>query len=284
MTMQATSTREDELMGIGFDPKPVRLGPREAILYALGLGIGDDPLDPRALAYVYEKDLAVFPTMPVVLGSPGMWFDRAGLDFRKLVHAGQTLDLARPIPLDVPMVATNRIIAVYDKGADKGVIIEVERQLATEDGALVATSVSQYLCRGDGGFGGTQQQPRNDWQKPGRAPDARIEIATLPQQALIYRLNGDMNPLHIDPERARSVGFDRPILHGLCTFGIAGRAMLAAKPGAALKALSVRMAKPVYPGETLLFEVWGNGPDLQFEASVPSRDAVVLAAGTARVE
>ena len=282
MTMQATSTREDELMGIDFDPKPVRLSARDAILYALGLGIGDDPLDPRALAYVYEKDLSVFPTMPVVLGSPGMWFDRARLDFRKLVHAGQTLEVARPIPVDVPMTATNQITAVYDKGADKGVIIEVERRLATEGGERVATSVSQYLCRADGGFGGSQKQPRNDWQKPDRAPDATIEIATLPQQALIYRLNGDMNPLHIDPERARSVGFDRPILHGLCTFGIAGRAIQMAKPGAALKALSVRMAKPVYPGETLRFEVWDNGPDLQFEASVPAREAVVLAAGRAR--
>ncbi len=282
--MEKTSTREDELMNIRFDPQPVRLTDRDAILYSLGIGIGDDPLNSRALAYVYEKDLSVFPTMPVVLGSPGLWFQRAGLDFRKLVHAGQTLNVARAIPLDTDMVATNKVTAVYDKGAEKGVIIEVERRLTTEGGDLIATTVSQYLCRADGGFGGTQKQPPNDWQKPDRAPDATVEIATLPQQALIYRLNGDTNPLHVDPERARSVGFDRPILHGLCTFAIAGRAMLAVRKDAALKALAVRMAKPVYPGETLRFDVWTDGPDLRFEASVPARDAVVLAAGTARAE
>ena len=282
--MERTTNREEELLGIRFEPQPVQLTSREAIIYGLGLGIGDDPLDSQALHYVYEKAQSVFPTMPVVLGSPGAWFERAGLNFRKLVHAGQSLELVGPIPLETPMVATNSVTAVYDKGADKGAIVEVERRLSTEEGSVVATSVAQYFCRGDGGFGGTMQQPPNTWQKPERAPDLSINIATLPQQALIYRLSGDTNPLHVDPERARSVGFDRPILHGLCTFGIAGRAMLIAGKNGTLKTLSARMAKPVYPGEMLRFDVWETGDELLFEASVEARSAVVLGTGRARVE
>ena len=282
--MNILSDRERELLEFAFEQKSVVVSPQDAIIYGLGIGLGDDPIDEAALAYVYERNIAVFPTMPVVLGSPGMWFDKAGIDLRKLVHAGQSVTLNRPIPLDSPLLAKNKITAVYDKGADKGAIVEVTRQLYTPTDDLVATCVAQYFCRGDGGFGGTAKQPHNDWQKPETAPDISVELQTLPQQALIYRLSGDINPLHVDPKFAMAVGFERPILHGLCTFGIAGRAMLKSQPGTQLHALSARMVKPVYPGETLHFDIWNIGNELLFEAMVPSREAKVLTSGRARIE
>ncbi|SDE74128.1 Acyl dehydratase [Salipiger thiooxidans] len=255
---------------------------KDAMLYALGLGIGSDPLDPRQLRHVYEKALAVFPTMPVVLGSPGPWFADAGLDFRKLVHGAQALHLERPVPLGTPLTSTSRVVGLYDKGAEKGAVCDVERVIADQDGTVVARMVATYALRGDGGFGG-EAPPRDAWTLPERAPDAEIVLPTLPQAALIYRLSGDMNPLHADPERARAVGFERPILHGLCTFGMMGRAVIEAfcpdDPGA-LNALSGRFTRPVYPGDTLSVSLWKDDAGHLFEARTGA-DNVVFTGGRA---
>lgn len=255
---------------------------KDAMLYALGLGFGSDPLDQRHLRHVYEKDLTVFPTMPVILGSPGLWFADAGLDFRKLVHGAQTLHVERPVPLGAPLTSTSRVVGLFDRGAEKGAVCDVERVITDADGAIVARLISNYVLRGDGGFGG-EAPPRDEWTRPTRAPDAEIVLPTLPQAALIYRLSGDMNPLHADPERAKGVGFERPILHGLCTFGMMGRAVIDAfspdNPGA-LASLSGRFSRPVYPGDTLKVELWRGEEGLQFEATT-GEGTVVFAGGRA---
>lgn len=271
---------EADLRTFSFDPVDVVLTPRDAILYALGLGLGENPEDSAQLRYVYEDGLSVLPTIPVVLGSPGAWFAKAGINFAKIVHGSQSLTLHNAVPLERAMTAQSRVIGVYDKGADKGAIVDVERTLSTRDGTLIATTISSYFCRGDGGFGGRDDKPRDTWTRPDRTPDQTIRIVTLPQQALLYRLNGDTNPLHADPALARKLGFERPILHGLCTFGLAGRAVDTAFPGQIVK-IEARMGKPVYPGDTLLVDLWREGDEIQFEISEPVRDTVVLTYGRA---
>ena len=269
-----------------FEDIALRVRPADAMLYALGLGIGSDPLDPRALRHVYEKDLQVYPTLPLVLGSPGMWFDKAGLDYRKLVHGAQRLEVSRTVPLDTDLLARSRVVGVWDRGAEKGAVVDVERILSDASGARVARLVSTYALRGDGGFGGTPPD-RDDWARPDRSPEAEAVLPILPQAALLYRLNGDMNPLHADPERAQAVGFERPILHGLCTFAMAARGLIEAlhpeTPGA-LRNVSGRFSRPVYPGETLRVSIWQERDEVLFEVLVEERAQVVLTGGRARFD
>ena len=170
---------EAELIDFKFDEITVIVSSRDAMVYGLGLGFGADPLDKAQLQYVYEDGLAVFPTMPVVLGSPGMWFAKAGLNWRKVVHGAQSLNIHLSLPLDEPLMASSIIAGVYDKGPEKGVIIDVERTIRLQNGELAATMVATYVCRGDGGFGGTSLQPVDSWALPECKPDAVIDISTL---------------------------------------------------------------------------------------------------------
>lgn len=278
---------EQALLSWSFDPIRFSVTPRDAIIYGLGLGLGSDPTDPRQLRHIYENGLVAFPTMPVVLGSPGMWFARAGLDARKVLHGSQSVDVLAPLPLDTPLVALNRVSELVDLGAEKGAVVEVSRQIETADGVPVARLVSSYFCRGDGGFGGSRSQPsKRPPVRPDRAPDDIRRIPTLPQAALLYRLNGDLNPLHADPAFASKVGYERPILHGLCSFGMCARALVDSACGGngdGLKAISARMSRPVFPGEVLDVEIWCDGEAVQFEARVAERDVVVISGGTARI-
>lgn len=276
------SITEQGLRSFAFDPIPFRVTPRAAILYGLGLGLGADPTDPRQLCHVYEDGLVPFPLMPVVLGSPGMWFGRAGLEARKVLHGAQALELLAPLPLETDLVARNAVSGLVDRGADKGAVVEVTREIATGAGTPIARVVSAYMCMGDGGFGGSQTRAAHAPVRPERTPDATARIATLPQAALLYRLNGDMNPLHADPAVAARLGFDRPILHGLCTLGYALRAVLDGMAGGdagRLRAVSARMSRPTYPGETLEISMWTEGDSLAFEAKAPARDVTVLSGG-----
>ncbi|WP_424138314.1 MaoC/PaaZ C-terminal domain-containing protein [Roseomonas chloroacetimidivorans] len=280
----------DAVMARRFEDVPVRVEERDAILYALGIGLGDEPESPAQLRYTYEKDLAVFPTMPVVLGSPGLWFrDPAlGIDAPRIVHAEQSVRNHRPIHLGEPLVARNAITDLVDKGEGKGALLTVQRELLDEGGAPVATVRSTYFLRGDGGFGGPRGESARPEPLPDRAPDITLNLSTLPQAALIYRLSGDRNPLHADPDFARRAGQPRPILHGLCTFAVAARGLLRARGGedaARMGFLSARMSAPVFPGETVRLRAWDlGGSRLGFEASVPSREVVVLSQGRAEVE
>jgi acyl dehydratase len=256
------------------------LTPRDTILYAIGVGAAE-------LDFVYEERLKALPTMAVILGYPGFfWKDPAfGADWRKILHGEQSTILHRPLPVAGEIVGTTRIAALFDKGADKGALALVTREIHDGDGAHLATVSAVTFLRGDGGFGGESQGAPVPHALPDRAPDAVATLPTSPHQAHIYRLSGDYNPLHIDPEVARAGGFDAPILHGLATYGVIGRALLAARCGndpARLRRIDGRFSSPVYPGETIETAIWDEGEGrLGFRARVVERDRMVFNNGYA---
>jgi acyl dehydratase len=270
---------------------------RDSMLYALGLGVAqDDATDAAALRFVYEKELAALPTMAVVLGSSSDWIrdPATGIDYLRLLHGEQSLTLHRPLPVEATLVSHSKVEEVYDKGADKGAVMYMSRRLVDEkSGEAIATVGSSAFLRGNGGFGGKPggahgshaPHPAPD---ESRAPDARVSITTRRDQALLYRLSGDYNPLHADPAVAKAAGFERPILHGLCSYGIAGRAVLGALCGnepARLKRLDVRFSNTVLPGETLVTEIWREGRGrAAFRVKIAERDKVALNNGYAEFD
>jgi acyl dehydratase len=263
----------------------------EAILYALGVGVGQDPMDREQLRYVTERELRVLPSMAAVLSYPGFWMrDRAdfGIDFLRIVHGEQHVALHRPLPVGVSIVGRSRVTAVVDKGPGKGAIVHVEKRLIDGDsGAPLATCRSVVFCRGDGGFsGGTGGDPPGDAPAatPDGAPDEAVDLPLRPEAALIYRLSGDYNPLHCDPDVAAAAGFPRPILHGLATYGAACHGVLKAFCGydaARLASIGARFSAPTYPGDRVRLECWRSGDRIAFRARVPERDATVLSHGYA---
>lgn len=263
---------------------------KDTILYALGVGCAADPnAEPDDLKYVYEKGLLALPTMAVVLAYPGNWLEsrESTADYSKVLHGEQVLTLHRPIPPAGTVVGTTRVTDLLDKGKDKGAVLYAERQIKDKaTGALIATMVSAAMLRGDGGFGGKPGPQPAPHKLPEGAPQRHVDIETAPNSALIYRLSGDRNPLHADPKAAAAGGFKTPILHGLCTYGVAGRAILKACCGndpSRLKSLQVRFSSPVYPGETIRTELWQDGTTVSFRARVVERDVVVLNNGLATV-
>lgn len=261
----------------------------DTMLYALGLGFGTDPTDRQELSFVYEQDLVASPSMAVVLGYPGFWLKdpRAGVDWKKLLHGEQALEIFKPLPVEGTVIGRTKIDKISDKGADKGAVIYSSRDIIDQSsGDLLARVSMSTFCRGDGGFGGENLAGPTPAVIPDRAPDVTCTLTTLPQQALIYRLSGDTNPLHADPDVARAAGFDRPILHGLATYGLAGRALLKTfcdYDPSRLKTLDVRFSAPVYPGETVSFDIWRDGDEARFQARVTARDVLVLNNGAARL-
>jgi acyl dehydratase len=262
--------------------------PKDAILYALSLGVGADPLDEGQLRFCYEQDLRVLPTLGVVLAHPGFWPKTldTGLDWVRIVHAEQGLILHRALPPQADVVGHSRVVEIVDKGREKGAFIAVERRVLEQaTGAPLCTITQTMFCRGDGGFGGPQRALPPPHQVPARAPDAICDIPTLPQTALLYRLNGDWNPLHADPTVARKAGFEKPILHGLATYGIAAYAIvksLCANDGARLASIFGRFTAVVYPGETLRTEMWVDGLIVSYRVRSLERDVVAINNG--RVE
>jgi len=265
---------------------------RDTILYALGVGFGADPLDPNELRYVYEKELSTVPTMAAVLASPGFWMrerKELGIDFLKLVHGEQGVTIHSPLPAAGTLVGESRVSRIVDKGEGKGAVMHVEKTLTDEaDGRLLATVEMVLFLRGDGGFsknGGGDEAAPSAPAVPEGEPDARIELPTRADAAVLYRLSGDLNPLHIDPAVAAKAGFDKPILHGLATYGNACRGILARycdHDASRLKSIRARLTSPVYPGETLVLECWrAGGNEIAFRASVKERGQAVLANGRA---
>lgn len=263
------------------------VGPRDAMLYALGIGYGDDPLDPNQLKYVYEKGLQVFPTMAITLCYPGSLSVRPGqVDVRKTLHVFQGFELLNPIPLDRTLIGRTRITNVYDKGAKRGILWTYENRIQDETGVPICILQGASMCLVGGGVGGPAGESRPRKPVPDRAPDLVRDINTLPQAALIYRLSGDYNPFHVDPDLAKEGGFSRPILHGRCTFGIAGRAIVdgIGRPlGKALQAMEARFTSPVFPGETVRTEMWAVDGGVMFRCRARERDALVLDQGYARL-
>lgn len=274
---------------------------RDTMLYALSLGLGSDPLDASALPFVYEGlegGLRTLPTQAVVLGYPGFWAREpdTGIDWVKLLHGEQRGRWHRPLPPDCEVVGRNRITHLIDKGEGKGAILVTERRLENAAGELMATLQQVTFLRGDGGYsqqGGGQPSdlplPALQPTPEDRVPDFTDTQSIRPEAALLYRLMGDYNPLHADPTVAAKAGFERPILHGLASYGLVAHAVLRQCAGgdpALLKALDIRFAAPVYPGETLVTEIWrepGQPRHYRLRARVAERGVVVLSHGFAEL-
>lgn len=258
---------------------------RDTMLYALGIGMGEDPSDKYELRFVYEENLQAFPSMAVVLAHPGFWMKDpgTGIDWTRTLHAEQSIRLHRPLPVAGRLVSRSRVNEIVDKGQEKGALVYQDRDIMLADtGEQIATVELVGFCRGDGGCGAPTTSDRVPVALPKREPDASDTKASLSQLALIYRLSGDYNPLHADPAIARRAGFDRPILHGLCTLGIALRSVLSTQLAYRVEevtGIDVRFAAPVFPGETIRTEIWNEGNELYFRSFVPAREALVLTNG-----
>jgi acyl dehydratase len=264
----------------------VSYGAHECILYALGIGLGMDPLDPGALKFVYERaGLEAFPTMAVVLGWPGRMTDPAfGIDERLVVAGDLKVVLHRPLAAEARLVSRPRVKEVIDKGPGNAAIILNTRDLLAEDGTPVATVDSSTFARKHGGFGGKATQTPPQHAVPQTPPQTTCDLPTPPNLALLYRLNGDENPLHADPQRAKEAGFERPILHGAASFGVAAHAVLrtcADYRPQRLASFEARFSRPVFPGETIRTEMWRDGGRVSFQCRVLGRDEIVLSNGLA---
>jgi acyl dehydratase len=264
-------------------------GPKDCMLYALGLGFGQDPLNADELAFVYEKNLKVLPTFAVMQGYTAYWLRRPeiGVTWEKVVHGEQGLKLHAPVAPQGTVIGRTRILDVVDKGEGKGALIYSQREISNKtSGRLLATLTQTTFCRGDGGFGGPKRETAPPHALPGRAPDGAIDFATRPEMALVYRLSGDTNALHVDPDFAKTAGFPRPVLHGLATFGIAGHALLKAVCGydpARLTTMAGRFSAPVYPGETIRTEFWREDGVVSFRVRAKERDVIAIDHGRAEV-
>ena len=268
-------------------------GDKDVMLYALGVGMGQDPMNETELAFVYEKGLKVIPTAATVLAAglrgtsgpaPEMpaGHRQSQINFLMVVHGEQKVELHKPLPASGTFTAEGRTVGAYDKGAGKGAVIINETVWTDDKGEKVATLTGSTFARGDGGFGGPSEGAPEPHVVPSRAPDLSVDLSTREDQALLYRLNGDRNPLHSDPESARRSGFDRPILHGLCTYGITCRAVLQAITGFdpdQIYSHQARFSAPVIPGDTITVDLWKDGKNISFEARVKARGATVIKNG-----
>ena len=264
---------------------------QDTILYGLSLGYGGNPLDQNQLRFVYEKKLEVVPSMVTVLASPWGWLYRAQVEINPTlaVHGFQSIDLYKPLPVAGEVVSVLKVTEIEDKGAERGAIVWFERTLyETKSGDLLASIGASMFCRGEGGFSIMKNKivERKIQDPPSRQPDYVKHISTLLQSALIFRLHGDFNPIHADPQLALQARFSSPILHGLCTYGMATRAILEAccdSNPKRLKSVESFFSAPVFPGETIDFRIWLNQNTVYFEAVVSSRDVIVLKGGRAEL-
>jgi len=280
----------DKLLALDIPDIEHTYGPKDCILYALGVGLGQDPMDENELAFVYEKNLRVLPTFPVVQGYSAYSFRRPelGITWTHVVHGEHAVHIHAPIAAEGTVIGKTRILDVIDKGEGKGALIYSERRIVDKaSGGLLATINQTTFCRADGGFGGDKRDAPAPHPIPDRAPDIVCDLPTRPEMALIYRLSGDVNPLHAEPAFARAGGYPRPILHGLATFGVAGHALLKSLCGydpARLAAMAGRFSAPVFPGETIRTEIWRDGNVASYRARVVERDVVAINNGRAEVK
>lgn len=262
---------------------------RDTMLYALGVGAATTN-PPEDLQFVFERNLQALPTMAVVLAGGAFWMadPATGIDVTKMLHGEQFLKLHKPLPAAGTLIGRHKVNEIYDKGEGKGAVMFLSRDLHEKTtGELLAEVSMSVFLRGNGGFGGkVEGQPKPYPMPVDRAPDASLDLITRPEQAALYRLAGaDPNPIHIDGKLAQRAGFERPILHGLCSYGVAGRAvlkLLCRNDAARLTRFNLRFASPVYPGETLRTEVWHEGPGrAAFQVRVVERDQLALSNGLA---
>jgi acyl dehydratase len=253
---------------------------RETMLYALAAGMGRDPLEERELRFVYEGDgFVALPTLAVVIARSPLP-RTLPVNFAMVLHGEQFLTVHRPLPTSGELIADTRLVQIVDKGAGKGALIyhETVARLVGEDRPLFTTGGSLF-ARGDGGFGGPAGPSPPPHAIPERAPDHVHVTETRLDQALLYRLTGDRNPLHADPAMARKAGFRAPILHGLCTYAIACRAVLVSvcdHDPAKIAGFDVRFTSPVFPGDRIETDIWVDGTTVSFRCRAPDRGVIVL--------
>jgi acyl dehydratase len=276
----------DDMMQSGADGLTSSYDEKDVMLYALGVGFMRDPLNEDELPFAYEAALKVVPTFASVIARGEAPPERqrmpqkSSINFMMLVDGERRITFHKPLPPRAELTADERIVDIYDKGAGKGAVLVQERQVRERAGGdRLCTVTASYFLRGDGGFKGPGHVQPEPHAIPGRAPDLVKECDTRPDQAFLYALSGDRNPLHRDPRIAAMAGFPRPILHGLCSYGTACRAILstvAKYQPERIKQFDVRFSKPVFPGETIVTEIWADGGTLSFRATVKERDGVVV--------
>ena len=270
-------------LGAELTPLAYEYDQKSVMLYALGVGAGVEATDPEELKFVYENDpgLFVLPSFGVIPPFPALMgllaVEGMEINLMMLLHGEQFMEIRKhPVPTAGKLTTYPKVANIYDKG--KGALIELEAETKDEAGDVVYYNVFGTFIRGEGGFGG-EKGPAAGNEPPDRAPDKVVEMKTLPQQALIYRLSGDINPLHADPNFASMAGFEKPILHGLCTFGFACRAVLKSYCGndpEKFKSVKVRFSRHVFPGETIVTEMWDEGGRIVFQVKAAERGEVAI--------
>ncbi|MBW2237232.1 MAG: MaoC family dehydratase N-terminal domain-containing protein [Deltaproteobacteria bacterium] len=280
----------DKALGASLGESQGCYEPDDVILYHLGVGAGFDATDPAELEYTFEKNLKVLPSFAVVAGSSftsrarktrsggGGLFNVEGLEFNPamLLHGEQEITLHRPLPTSASFTTKSRVADIFDKG--KAALVVFENNSIDDAGEPLFSSRTSAFIRGEGGFGGPSG-PKVGNVAPERAPDGVVERPTLAQQALLYRLNGDKNPLHADPEFAKMGGFDTPIIHGLCSYGIACKAIIddaLAGDVSQVASYAARFRGVGFPGETYLISYWKEGDTILLEAKSKERDAIII--------
>ncbi|MGE2731067.1 MaoC/PaaZ C-terminal domain-containing protein [Mycolicibacterium vaccae] len=275
----------DEALGAELPPVEFSWTSSDIQLYHLGLGAGQDPMDKRELRYLTDDTPQVLPTFGNVAASfhmtepPSVKFPGIDIELSKVLHASEAVTVPGPVPPSGTGTAVTRFTEIWDKG--KAAVIWSETTVTDPAGALLWTQKRSIFARGEGGFGG-DRGPSTSSAAPERAPDLELTIATSPQQALLYRMCGDRNPLHSDPDFAAAAGFPRPILHGLCTYGMTCKALvdnLLDGDVSGLKSYGARMAGVVFPGETLRVSVWKQDGAYSATVTAPERDNAVALAG-----
>ena len=276
----------DEIMSMTSENVEISYSDKDSILYSLGVGLGNDPMNMAELKYVYENSQVALPSMATNFQYHSPLLLKSNINFILVVHGEQKLSFSNPLLISGDFISNAQVIGCYDKGAGKGAIIDVETTInLKKDNTEICKLVSTTFARGDGGFGGPES-PKSEIFRPEGDPDFVHEIKTKPDQALIFRLSGDFNPLHSDPNFAKTAGFEKPILHGMCTYGIACRSLVESVcegDAKRLKKFDCRFSSPVYPGETIVTEMWKNGSKVYYQSKVKERDKIVIKNGVSEI-
>ena len=274
----------DLLLKLAIPTRQKRYCDSDVMQYALAIGAASDGAE-ADLGFVYESRLKVIPSFAQMLGFDDSWLAAAGIELARVVHGGLDINFHGAFQPEGEVGVSTRVVGLTDKGSGRGGIVQQETRLE-QHGKLVSTSLSSLFARSGGGFGGSTGVQADSVAVPDTPPDASMDIPTAYNQALLFRLLGDRNPLHVDPAAARAAGFDAPILHGASTFGLACLAVLRRFCGGnpdRLARFATRFTGPVYPGETLVFSFWDQGARIPFRARTKERDSPVLDGGLAEV-